>query len=412
MRIGYLAPEFPGQTHVFLWREVMALAELGVKSDLFSTLIPPKELVVHDWAVTAQQATSYLVPLGVLGTFGALRTLLQAGPSRWLRCAQVIASAHDVPLEGRVKLAALLLPSAKLVWFSRQRDIRHIHVASCGNAANVAMFASLLSELTYSLALLGPTLDVYGPNQKNKWRHAAFVLIMSDLLYRDATSRLEGSLPNVVEVVPVGVDLEVVKRRQAYVPWSEGQACRIYACGRLNPVKGHEFLIDAVTQLRDRGIDARLSIAGEDELGGRGYRREVEDHIRQRGAGAYVTLLGAVAEAKHRELIADAHIFALGSLNEGISVALMEAMAMQTPVVATDVGGNAELIETGSNGFLVPPKEPTALADAMEKVLRDPSLAHRLNERSRQKVIEKFDSRSSAKKLAHCLGRVLEPTSR
>ncbi len=412
MRIGYLAPEFPGQTHVFLWREVRALAELGVNADLLSTQSPPAELVCHEWAIEAQRKTTYLVPIGFDGTVGAIGCLLRSGPRGWFRCASVIANADDVALKDRLKLASLVFPAAKLVWLARCRGIRHVHVPSCANAANVAMFASLLSKISYSLSLLGPTLDVYGPNQKNKWRHSAFVLVMSELLYRDATSRLSGSLPNTVEVAPVGVDMEIVKRNDTYVPWSEGQGCLIYTCGRLNPIKGHSFLIDAVAMLRERGIDAKLSIAGEDEAGGRGYRKEIEAHIRQRGANGFVTLLGAVAEGRHREYIGSSHLFALGSLNEGISVALMEAMAMQTPVVATNVGGNSELIENGVNGFLVEPESPKALADAMERVLRDPSLARRLNEQSRSKVAEKFDSRTSAKILVKCLRRALGEVER
>lgn len=406
-RIGYLAPVFPGQTHVFLWREISALAELGIQSDLFSTTRPPTELVVHEWARTAQRATTYLMPMGLDGVLGALQVLLRAGPRGWLRCAGAVAGAEDVPLKARPRLAALVLPSAKLAWLASKRGIRHVHVPSCADAANVAMFAAMLSDLTYSIALLGPTLDVYGPNQKQKWRHASFVLIMSQLLYRDATRRLQGSLPEIVQVAPVGVDLQVVQRLTPYVPWTPGATARIYACGRLNPVKGHDFLIDAVGMLRGRGIDAHLSIAGEDEAGGRGYRKQVEQHIRERGAGGYVTLLGALPEGKHRQHLEQSHIFSLGSLNEGISVALMEAMAMQTPVVATDVGGNSELIESGRDGLLVQPEDATALADALEKVLRDAGLARRLAEQSRQKVAAKFDSRASATTLARCLERVM-----
>ena len=71
-----------------------------------------------------------------------------------------------------------------------------------------------------------------------------------------------------------------------------------------------------------------------------------------------VTLLGAVSETRVRDGVEAAHIFALASLNEGISVAIMEAMAMEMPVVVTDVGGNHELITSGRDAILVPPEEP------------------------------------------------------
>jgi glycosyltransferase involved in cell wall biosynthesis len=267
------------------------------------------------------------------------------------------------------------------------------------------MFASILSGLPYSLSLLGPTLEGYGPNQTNKWRHADFVVVMSKLLYDHSKKVLDGFLPPIVEIAPVGVDLDVMKRAGQYTPWKQGEVAKIYACGRLNPVKAHPDLVDAVAVLRERGIDAQLIIAGEDEKGGQGYRRDIEQHIQRRNAAGFVTLLGAVSEDKHRECLQNAHIFALTSLNEGISVAIMEAMAMQTPVVATAVGGNAELIETSVNGMLVKPQDPPLFADVLEKVLRDAAFATSLTERSRQTVAEKFDSRSAAKIIVRCLER-------
>jgi len=318
----------------------------------------------------------------------------------------IAAGATDMTPRARARLAALTVPAAKLAAVARKEGLTHIHVASCSDAANVAMFASILSGLPYSLSLLGPTLEGYGPNQKNKWRYADFAVVMSKLLYDHSKKVLDGFLPPIVEIAPVGVDLETMKRAGQYAPWQEGQVARIYACGRLNPVKAHPDLMDAVGILRERGIDAQLIIAGEDEVGGKGYRRDIEQHVQRRNAASYVTLLGAVSEDKHRECLQNAHIFALTSLNEGISVAIMEAMAMQTPVVATAVGGNGELIVSGVNGMLVKPQDPKLFADELEKVLRDPALATSLTERSRQTVAEKFDSRSAARIIVRCLDRV------
>lgn len=405
-KIGYLAPEFPGQTHQFLWREIKALAELGLPSTLISTRRPAAGIVVHAWAKQAVAETTYLFPMDAADAADAAAELLRAGPVRVAKCLAIAAGASDMTPRARARLAALVIPAAKLAAVARKEGLTHLHVASCADAANVAMFASLLSGLPYSLSLLGPTLEGYGPNQTNKWRHAAFVVVMSKLLYDHSRKVLAGFLPPIVEIAPVGVDLEVMKRAGQYTPWVPGQVARIYACGRLNPVKAHPDLVDAVGVLRERGIDAQLIIAGEDEKGGHGYRKDVEQHIERRNASSYVTLLGAVSEDKHKECLQNAHIFALTSLNEGISVAIMEAMAMQTPVVATAVGGNAELIETGVNGLLAKAQDPKSFADDLEKVLRDSAFTLALTERSRQTVAEKFDSRAAARIIAKCLERV------
>lgn len=402
-RIGYLVPEFPGQTHLFFWRELQALEDLGLAIDLFSTRRPPRALMVHEWAQRAEKRTVYLIPFTLDDALGVASVLLKAGPLRLMKCLRIAWAVKELTFAQRVRLAALILPAAKIAGLAKQADISHLHVGSCADTANIALFASILSGLRYSLSLLGPTLEGYGPNQEAKWEHAAFVLIMSDLLYRVATERLRGHVPSIVEVVPVGVDLDIMKRPEPYVPWRPDGPCRIYSCGRLNAVKGHTHLIDAVVKLRQMGIPAELEIAGEDETGGKGYRLTVERHIAERQAGNFVQLLGAVSEQRHKACLETAHVFALASLNEGISVALMEAMAMRTPIVATAVGGNGELIETGVNGILVQPADADVFADALANVLRNPDLALALSERSRRKVEEKFDSRNLAAAFLRCL---------
>lgn len=403
-KIGYLVPEFPGQTHLFLWREIQALEALGMEIDLYSTRPPAGTRLVHGWAQSAEQRTDYLVPFGMKDLACALLLIVFAGPVRFARCLMAAFTADDASWEQRLRIAMLILPAAKMASIVREKGDTHLHVASCADSANIALFASILTDLSYSLALLGPTLEGYGPNQKAKWKHASFVLVMSDLLYRVAVDRLRGHLPPIVEVVPVGVDLDAMRRLEPYRPWKPGQVCRIYSCGRLNPVKGHINLIEAVRSLRERtGILAELEIAGEDEQGGTGYRLEMEAHIARADAAGFVRLLGAVSEERHRDCLERAHVFALASLNEGISVALMEAMAMQTPTIATRVGGNGELIESGVNGILVTANDPAEFSRCLEQVIGDANLASALSNCSRQAIEKKFDSRQLAQAFLRCL---------
>jgi colanic acid/amylovoran biosynthesis glycosyltransferase len=82
----------------------------------------------------------------------------------------------------------------------------------------------------------------------------------------------------------------------------------------------------------------------------------------------------------------------------------MEAMAMQTPAVVTDVGGMRELVAPESDALMVPAQNPLALAEAISRILKDPELALRLSNQSREKVARKFHHRRSAEALAQCLG--------
>lgn len=392
--IGYLVPEFPGQTHIFLWRECQALRDLGVDVHLLSTRRPPARIMSHDWSADAAGMTHYLFPLGRPGP--VFRTLLTASPLRWGRCLAAILKAKGT-LRDRARLAACLPFGAKLAAVAHAEGWRHVHVASCGNTANIAMFANLLADIDYSLALLGPRLTTYGPNQDLKWKTAAFGLFQSQALYDEARAVIPDSLPARVDVAPVGVNLDVMKRQAPYVPWDGCGPCQIYCCGRLNQIKGHTYLIEAVKVLRGMGVDAKLVIGGEDEQGGEGYRKVIEAFIEQEGMADHVTLLGAVSETRNCQGYGEAHIYAMGSLDEAAgAVAAMEAMAMETPVVMTNVGATPELIEDGVDALLVPSKDPRAQAEAMHRILRDPALALQLGRAGREKIARKFSHRRSA----------------
>lgn len=412
MQIGYFIPEFPGQTHIFLWRERQILAELGIQTDIVSTRHPPRGIASHVWAAEAEKDTTYLLPFTVKDFLSAFIQIFKAGSVAWINCLAIIMKAQDTSLIQKIRLLAMIFVAGKLASLAKTRGWSHLHVHSCGDAANITMFASILSNLTYSLTLHGPTLELYGPNQKQKWQHASFALVVSDKLLKVVNDRLANFLPKQIVAAPMGVNISVIKRHSPYIPWQANNLCRIFSCGRLNPVKGHKYLIDTVEMLRKQGFDVRLQIAGEDEQGGSGYRQELEKIIREKSLCKYVELLGAVSEERIRSGLEEAHIFALASLNEGIPVAVMEAMAMEIPIIVTDVGGTNELVNNGVDGILVQPEKPEEMADAIVKVLHNKNLALSLSEQSRKKIAAQFNHRRSAEVLACCLDKLFQPANR
>ncbi len=398
MRIGYLLAEFPAQSHTWAWREYQTLKSLGVEATIAATRRPPK-ITPHPWVQEAQSQTEYLIPFSRNDLARSLREIFLAGPSAWLKCLGIIVNAEGMTLPQKLRLFALIVVGGKLAWLARTQQWSHIHSLYCSDSAHLAMFAAILSKCTYSLTLLGPLQD-FGPNQQQKWKSAAFALVMSEQLLKVVTQQLDGYLPASVQIAPMGADVETNKRQTPYTPWNGTGACRIYACGRLNVAKGYAYLLEAIALLRQRGFNVFLQIAGEDEEGGSGYRQEIEKLIQQKELSDCVELLGSVSEDRNRQGYEEAHIFALGSLEEGISVAVMEAMAMEVPVVMTDVGGMSELIDNGVDGILVPSRHADRLADAIAKIMQDQELALNLSQASRKKVITKFYHQRSAEVLA------------
>ena len=164
-----------------------------------------------------------------------------------------------------------------------------------------------------------------------------------------------------------------------------GKGMRIASVGRLHWKKGQDTLLQALQILAQRGIDAQLDIAGE------GPEREKLLFVAHLlGLSGRVRFRGALSQADVRQLLAEADIYAHASLSEGISNAVMEAMAMELPVVSTEAGGMRELIAHGRDGLLVPPLNPGALADALQALYKDPDLRSRLGGAARQTILRDF----------------------
>lgn len=152
---------------------------------------------------------------------------------------------------------------------------------------------------------------------------------------------------------------------------------RIVSVGRLDANKNHEMMIRAFAGLAGRYPEYTLTIYGEGEL-----REHLQKLIASLGLEEKVFLPGVVPDVAER--IEKAALFLLVSYSEGVSNALIEALALGLPVIATDVpsGGTQELIRHGENGLIIPPGDEEALKAAMERLLSDGEYAERLGEQA------------------------------
>jgi glycosyltransferase involved in cell wall biosynthesis len=151
--------------------------------------------------------------------------------------------------------------------------------------------------------------------------------------------------------------------------------------GRLHPVKGHRYLVEAWPHVRRRFPEARLLLVGP-------AWPDQEKTIRDAAAGAGVSdrlVLAGLRDDVHR-LLPRMDVVALPSLTEGFSNVIIEAGAAGRPVVATRVGGNPEAIVEGETGLLVPPRDPVALGDAINTLLADPERRQRMGAAARRRV--------------------------
>ncbi len=195
---------------------------------------------------------------------------------------------------------------------------------------------------------------------------------VADTLMRDY-----GVARERVRVVPNGADLpdeaaEAPAARQWRERFSAGLVRPLWVVvARLEEQKGHAVLLDALAEVRKRGLDFTLAVAGDGSL-----RGSLEERARQIGIDGQVHFLGTLDDVG--PLLAAADAVVLPSRWEGLPLALLEAMARSRAVVASDVGGVPEVVVHEETGWLVPPGDVTALAEALETFHRKPDRALRL----------------------------------
>jgi glycosyltransferase involved in cell wall biosynthesis len=154
--------------------------------------------------------------------------------------------------------------------------------------------------------------------------------------------------------------------------------------GRLHPAKGHPDLFAAMTRLRDQGIRPTCLVIGSGDS-----RSALEDDCRRLSLNEQVVFTGQRSDVPR--LLAALDVLAMPSRWEGLPIALLEAMAMSRPIVATRISGIPEVIQSEDNGLLVPPADPVALAEALGRLLSDEQLRERLGRRALQTVHERYD---------------------
>lgn len=202
------------------------------------------------------------------------------------------------------------------------------------------------------------------------------------------------------------IDIEDYRRSQeqtsarAQLSVSAGQGLLIGAMGRLSEEKGFDLLIRAVAQLRREGLDVALWIAGEGDC-----RDRLQSLIEELALGEHVQLLGHVDSPKTFYEAID--IFALSSLREGLPNVLLEAMALETPVLAARIAGVPSLVNDEGNGLLVEPGCVDALADGVRRLLLDEPLRKRLAGQARATIERSFSFQHRMEKIGELYDRVL-----
>jgi len=202
----------------------------------------------------------------------------------------------------------------------------------------------------------------------------------------DVMQQREGIPGSKITVIYNGVELSDPTNAIFRKPLHDrgSSPMKIICIGRLSPEKGHYILLEALADLKTCVVSNQLILIGEGKQHSALAERSAQPDLAGR-----VNILGTRSDIP--EQLAKADIFVLPSDWEGVSMALLEAMAAGLPVVATAVGGTPEVVVDGKTGFLVPPHDSGRLADALSRLLLDPDLRQRMGQAGRERAFEQFN---------------------
>jgi glycosyltransferase involved in cell wall biosynthesis len=173
--------------------------------------------------------------------------------------------------------------------------------------------------------------------------------------------------------------------------------------------KGLQYLLEAAPDVIARIPQAKFLIIGDNSFNPE-YREELKRQTIKLGLQDRVIFTGFRLDVPN--ILSSLALSVLPSLNEGLSNSLLESMAAAVPVVATNVGGNPEVVVDGVTGLLVPPRNPAALAEAICRVLRTPGLRNKLGQAGRRRVLEHFSNERMIRNVERLYGELLDAKRR
>jgi glycosyltransferase involved in cell wall biosynthesis len=433
-RVAYVMNGFPRLSETFITHEIHQLERLGLGLRLFSVK-RENEPMVHPVVASIRAPLTYLPKATSLsGTnltrwladnlpaFGAAHLrVVSRHPLRWLGAlGSVLALAwrhrgRDEAGQFRLRKVFIkeFLQAGEIAdQVMRAGDVGHLHGHFCHGVATITWLASRMSGIGFSFT--AHAKDIYqtelNPGRLLERKLGAARFVATCTCANAQVLRARHARPDEVHAIYHGLDTDWFAPAQGRVPKDADPRPLILSVGRFVEKKGFDHLVEACAKLRDAGVVFRCVIVGETGSAHAAIQRLIE----QRGLADQVQLRSAVAQDELRRIYAQARAFALPCQimedgdRDGFPNVLAESMAMGVPVVSTRISGIPEFIDDDVHGLLVEPRDVSALALALRRVIEDDTLHARLARAGRARICDRFDSRRTTLALRDLFCRELE----
>ncbi len=384
-RIGYVVKRYPRYSETFIVNEILAHESAGLNLDIFA-LNPPADTHFQNIISRVRTPVTYLTIKSekIAALWTSLQKLSAEIPYLWSK----LESAENEEVK-EVWQAAMLAGEIK------HRNMTHLHAHFATSAATVARLAAHFAEVPYTIT--AHAKDIFHESARPddlaiKFSNAATVVTISNY----NLNYLAEHFPEVnLKLIHNGLELELFPFKAP-----TDRLPHIIAVGRLVEKKGFSNLIDACNILAKSGRNFQCEIIGTGELEG-----ELKSQLESLNLENVVKMLGPRPQHEVITKVQEACVFASPCIigqdgnRDGIPTTLLEAMALGTPCVATDVTGIPEVVQHDKTGLQIPQNHPQALAKALGHLLDDTELRVRLATQARTLIEKWFDIEQNALQL-------------
>ena len=385
-RLAYVVLWFPKPSETFVFDEVIALRRLGVPLRVFTLYGRRVRGLSADMLDSgAPVETAGLALLArLVGDWGGWR---RSNPDIVRRLWRTVPFRSWGGWERTGENVWAFLYGFHLARRCVANGIQHIHAPWAGGPATAAWCASRLTGLPFSFS--AHAADIYPPDGALEEKIRASAFVRSENRHNiPHLQRQAADQAAKFHVIHNGHRVQVGE--PAAVPMTP--PFRILALGRLVRKKGFDVLLRAAALLKARGLDFRLLIAGSGPM-----ELPLRALTRRLGLAHQVEFPGFLTRDRVPAFLRAGDVLVMPSVvmpsgdRDGIPNVILEALLHRLPVVATDVGGITEVIQDGETGWVVPPRDPGALAGALGRVLGRRAMALEVAERGRQRVTRDFN---------------------
>jgi glycosyltransferase involved in cell wall biosynthesis len=388
-RLVYIIGTYPLLTTTFIDREILQLRQWGVDIQIISIRRPPPDVPLSHTQLELQKGVLYLLPVNIFKLMLSHIFFVFTRSRAYLNSLFYLLTRPHPGFRERMKTLLHFGEGVYAAYMLRGRDFRELHAHFIDRAATLALVISRLLGKPYSMSIHAAEDIFVHPILMDEKIVAARHVATCTLFNKNHIEALIGrNLDEKVSHIPHGLDI------QKYQPNGHGLSGipTILAVGQLSERKGFAYLLEACHILKNSNVIFTCQIIGKGP-----QLQSLSDLITRLSLEDCVTLCGALPHEEVIERYKKASMFVLPCVQsadgnmDGIPNVLLEAMAMQLPVISTRVSAIPELIVDSVNGLLVNPEDSGELAEAIQTLIVSPQKAALLGRYGRESVLAEFD---------------------